>query len=87
MLFSISCSQNEDFDESSKNLCECMKEKNSVQNGEYDLSRDLDYNNCILDLNLVSELDMRDRGFEKALEENCPDLLFLHDKYLESLEN
>lgn len=85
MFGGTACSESIDFKNAAIDLCECMETKDSIQNGEYDLSRDLHYNSCILELKLASKIDISSEEFEKVLEEQCSDLIFLHNNYLESL--
>ncbi len=77
----------EEYDAAAQKICDCMKEKEKENSAaaaadslgiDIDMT-DLDFSFCVMDL----EVDLFSDQMGKSIEEKCPDLKTVHDKYIE----
>lgn len=71
-----------DYDSAAKMLCDCMNESLDASERSIPELPELEYSICILEIR--SDVDPRDPQMAKSIEACCPDLLILHQDFVEN---
>ena len=76
LLWSCSGTSPETYDKAAQEICTCMNSEEASSNEL--VSIDLSYAICSQKSELKYKIDVTDKKFEYALNENCPEFLKIH---------
>lgn len=76
LLWSCSGASPETYEKAAQEICNCMKSEEA--SSDESAPMDLSYAICTQKSELKYKIDVTDKNFENALNENCPEFLKIH---------